>query len=51
MDKTITLKELFILKCNMRDEADSWQKEASEDYYNGFMEAVQLLDNFINKRL
>lgn len=49
MDKTITLEELFIVKCNMQEEAESWKAEASEDYYEGFMEAVQLLETFIRK--
>lgn len=51
MDKTITIRELFLLKCSMQDEAESWKDEASEDYYNGFMEAIQLLEEFINKEI
>lgn len=51
MDKTITIKQLLLLKFKMQEDADSWQEEASEDYYNGFLEAVQYIEEFINKEL
>lgn len=51
MDKTITIRQLLLLKFKMQEDADNWQDEASEDYYNGFMEAVQMIEEFINKEL
>ena len=49
LDKTITLRDLLLLKFEMQDDAENWKLEASEDYYNGFMEAIEIIENFINK--
>lgn len=51
MDKTITLRQLLLLKFKMQEDANNWQDEASEDYYNGFHEAIQIIEEFINKEL
>ena len=49
LDKTITLRDLLLLKFEMQDDAENWKLEAGEDYYNGFMEAIEIIENFINK--
>ena len=51
LDKTVTLRDILHLKFEMQDDAENWKLEASEDYYNGFLEAVQYIEEFINKEL
>ena len=51
MDKIIIIGQLLLLKFKMQEDANNWKDEASEDYYNGFMEAIKIIEEFIYKEL
>lgn len=51
LDKTITLRDVLHLKFGMQEDVENWKLQASEDFCNGFMEAIQVVEEFINKEL